>query len=66
MVACRHHATMRVQNESPQLMPLCYADCFGLKAKLALAGRLKRNFCPSLNYLEKLEVGALPITEYQR
>ena len=60
-----------VQNRSPQDVPLWYADFSELKVTLELrkssgkkkgnfSCRLKKNFCPSLTYLE-LELGASPL-----
>ena len=55
--AVSEEGTMGVRNESPQDVPLPnQAGCSEPRATLA-AG-LERNFFPSLNYLEELELGA--------
>lgn len=47
---------------SEWVIPRCASVvCRLFWAKGNFSHRLKRNFCPSLNYLEKLELGALPI-----
>lgn len=51
-------AVVGVQNQSPQEVPLCYADYFELEATNSVGSREPSAL---LNYLEKPELRALPI-----